>query len=133
MVRIRTYCFTVKLNVAVNACNDIILGVPFFQQTRMHLDYGANGCTVTFNNGVVCKDKVVIPPRQSKHVTVMSKAPVIQPGVILLSTRLSPTVKKQLLVHDMLKSTEPLIGHGKIKLAPYIKSCAQDDLMITRK
>ena len=28
---------------------------------------------------------------------------------------------------------EPLIGHGKIKIAPCIKSCAQDDLMITRK
>ena len=31
------------------------------------------------------------------------------------------------------KFTEPLIGHGKIKIAPCFKSCAQDDLMITRK
>ena len=30
-------------------------------------------------------------------------------------------------------STEPLIGHGKIKIVPCIKSCAQDDLVITRK
>ena len=53
----------------MNACNDIILGVPFFQQTRMHLDYGANGCTVTFNNGG--------PPTQaSKQVTLM-RAPAI--------------------------------------------------------
>ena len=29
--------------------------------------------------------------------------------------------------------TEPLIGHGKIKIVPCIKSCAQDDLVITRK
>ena len=29
------------------------------------------------------------------------------------------------------KSTEPLIGHGKIKIAPCIKSCARDDLVIT--
>ena len=28
---------------------------------------------------------------------------------------------------------EPLIGHGKIKIVPCIKSCAQDDLVITRK
>ena len=32
-----------------------------------------------------------------------------------------------------LPSTEPLIGHGKIKIAPSIKSCAQDDLVIMRK
>ena len=32
-----------------------------------------------------------------------------------------------------LKSTEPLIGHGKINIAPCIKSCARDDLVITRK
>ena len=27
----------------------------------------------------------------------------------------------------------PNTGHGKIKIAPYIKSCAQEDLVITRK
>ena len=64
MVRIRTSCFNVKFYLVVNACNDILLGVAFFQQTRMHPEYGANGCTVTFNNGVVFKDKVVIPPKQ---------------------------------------------------------------------
>ena len=37
---------------------------------------------------------------------------------------------------SLLKSvfcTEPLIGHGKIKITPCIKSCARDDLVITRK
>ena len=36
------------------------------------------------------------------------------------------------LVSDLL-SMEPLIEHGKIKIVPCIKSCAQDDLVITRK
>ena len=37
------------------------------------------------------------------------------------------------LIYNVLVYTEPLIGHGKIKIAPCIKSCAQDDLVITRK
>ena len=36
-------------------------------------------------------------------------------------------IKKETFSH-----TEPLIGHGKIKIVPCIKLCAQDDLMITR-
>ena len=31
-----------------------------------------------------------------------------------------------------LTSREPLMGHGKIKIVPCIKSSVQDDLMITR-
>ena len=41
--------------------------------------------------------------------------------------------KKILFLPYMPEFTEPLIGHGKIKIAPCIKSCAQDDLVITRK
>ena len=39
---------------------------------------------------------------------------------------------KNFIAYDLL-STEPLKGHGKIKIAPCIKSCAQDDLVIIRK
>ena len=38
---------------------------------------------------------------------------------------------KSIFIQKIL--TEPLIGHGKIKIAPCIKSCAQYDLVMTRK
>ena len=38
-------------------------------------------------------------------------------------------------IHEEIeeKFTEPLIGRSKINIATCIKSCAQDDLVITRK
>ena len=49
----------------------------------------------------------------------IAEEPVIENSIILELFRLI--------------ATEPLIGHGKIKIPPCIKSCAQDDLVITRK
>ena len=114
-VKVGEYVFTTKFYIAYNSCDDVILGVAFFKQTRLHLDYGNEECTVTFNNGVKCVEKTIVPPHKTKLVSAISRATISKDSVILLSSRLPPRLRKYGIAQGVIKTVTG-VGRAEFKI-----------------
>ena len=94
---IGNYTVTNKFYVAQNSDNDIILGIPFLRQTRAHLDFGSQVCTLTLNNAVTTERSTTIPPHSIVKVLCSSRTSQMNKGPVLISSHVRNKFQCKLL------------------------------------
>ena len=99
-VTIGNYTLTYRFSVAQNSDNDIILGIPFLRQTRAHLDFGSQVCTLTLNNAVTTERSTTIPPHSTVKVLCSSRTSQMK-GPVLISSCVRNKFQSKLFVPDI--------------------------------
>ena len=105
---IGNYIVTNKFYVAQNSDNDIILGIPFLRQTRAHLDFGSQVCTLTLNNAVTTESSTTIPPHSTVKVLCSSRTSQMNKGPVLISSRVRNKYQSKLFVPDIYTEIDTL-------------------------
>ena len=105
---IGNYTVTNKFYVAQNSDNDIILGIPFLRQTRAHLDFGSQVCTLTLNNAVTTERSTEIPPHSIVKVLCSSRTSQMNKGPVLISSRVRNKFQSKLFIPDVYTEIDTL-------------------------
>ena len=105
---IGNYTVTNKFYVAQNSDNDIILGIPFLRQTRAHLDFGSQVCTLTLNNAVTTESSTTIPPHSTVKVLCSPRTSQMNKGPLLISSRVRNKFQSKLFVPDIYTDIDTL-------------------------
>ena len=105
---IGNYTVTNKFYVAQNSDNDSILGIPFLRQTRAHLDFGSQVCTLTFNNAVMTERPTTIPPHCTIKVLCSSRTSQMNKGPVLISSGVRNKFQSKLFVPDIYTEIDTL-------------------------
>ena len=100
-VEVGTFRVTLPFYVSDNCTSSVILGVPFMRRTKVHLDFGPDSCTVTFNNIVLTDNTVVVPANSTINVSSSPKAPNVPHGPMLISTNLANRYGSDLIPQDI--------------------------------
>ena len=98
---IGNYTVTNKFYVAQNSDNDFILGIPFLSQTRAHLDFGSQVCTLTLNNAVITDRCTTIPPHSTMKVLCSSRTSQMNKGPVLISSRVRNKFQSKLFIPEV--------------------------------
>ena len=99
---------TNKFYVAQNSDNDIILGIPFLRQTRAHLDFGSQLCTLTLNNAVTTERSTEIPPNSTIKVLCYPMTSQMTKGPVLISSCLRNKFQHKLFIPDVYTEIDTL-------------------------
>ena len=105
---IGNYTVTNKFYVAQNSDNDIILEIPFLRQTRAHLDFGSEVCTLTLNNAVTTESSTTIPPHSTVKVLCSPRTSQMNKGPVLISSRVRNKYQSKLFVPDIYTEIDTL-------------------------
>ena len=95
------YTLTNTFYVAQNSNNNIILGIPFLRETRAHLDFGSQVCTLTLNNAVTTERSTEIPLHSIVKVLCSSGTSQMNKGPVLISSHLRNEFQSKLFVPDI--------------------------------
>ena len=107
-VTIGNYTVTNKFYVAPNSDNDIILGIPFLRQTRAHLDFGSQLCTLILNNVVTTEGSTEILPNSTVKVLCSPRTSQMNKGPVLISSCLWNKFQHKLLIPDVYTAIDTL-------------------------
>ena len=107
-VTIGNYTVTNKFYVAQNSDNDIILGIPFLRQTKAHLDFGSQLCTLTLNNAIITETSTEIPPNSTVKVLCSPRTSQMNKGPVLISSCLRNKFQYKLFIPDVYTEIETL-------------------------
>ena len=105
---IGNYTVTNKFYVAQNLDNDIIFGIPFLRQTRAHLDFSTQVCTLTLNNAVTTEGSTEIPSNSTVKVLCSPRTSQMNKGPVLISSCLRNKFQHKLFIPDVYTEIDTL-------------------------